>query len=499
MKHAAEVLLTAALIAASGCASSPPTSKERAGVWLAEAPRTLALHVDHALPQPSLRSRDYKAGERVGKGAVSGLGLAARGVLEMCIRVPVIGCAIGAVMSPVTFTVGAVVGAASVKSVDSYHSIDEARGAPELLKRGNKAIDVPALLEQDVLATAKALPRHVLYPAHGDGGDGARPKPDGELRLGFSIFELFGDAGDDPSVALVLRARADMRTPDDGSLWMGDFDYQSSSRRVSDWAADDAQLFRKDVDEGVSQIAAQIVKALGARPSKATIDKVVAFRTRTASPVEVAPPAAAANAAAAAPVERETAGLLTAGMSWTYEFADRMYGRKANSINVTVVDANGDSVVERLSTGSASQAPVLRRTVDARATRFDEYRLGGDYVLTEFAPYLFAEGGEEALRAVGTAKGYPTAGYSGWVTEIAPPVWEQVTVPAGTFRALRLEIKGRRQTSPFSPVPIYSFAVRVWYAPEVKRYVKLEHKTWLSEKRQYGDEVVEMVEFHPGS
>jgi hypothetical protein len=501
MKHAAGALLTAALIAASGCASSPPTSKERAGVWLAEAPRTLALHVDHALPQPGLRSRDYKVGERVGKGAGTGLGYAAMGVLEMCVMVPVIGCAIGAIMSPVTFTAGAVVGAAAVKSVDSYHSIDEAGGAPELLKRGNKAIDVPAMLEQDVLATAKALPRHVLYPAHGDGGDGARPKPDGELRLWFSIFELFGNAGDDPSVALVLRARADMRTPDDGSLWLGDFDYQSSSRRVSDWAADDAQLFRKDVDKGVSQIAAQIVEALGARPSKATIDKVVAFRSRTASSAEVAPPAAVALATPRAstnrPVEPGNAGLPVAGASWRYEYRDIAFGRRAN-VTVKVAEVSGRLIDELLTvTSDMSATRSLQHDIEADSTRFERYRINADYALIEFAPYLCAAGGESALRKVVSADGYSAGDGVIWSTRVDPPEWEQVTVRAGTFRALRLKIHGRRAThASYAPTTIYSFTVSVWYAPEIKRYVKLEHQTrhlW----RPADDEVVELVEYRP--
>jgi hypothetical protein len=208
---------------------------------------------------------------------------------------------------------------------------------------------------------------------------------------------------------------------------------------------------------------------------------------------------AAPSAMAVERTEPASAVLPAAGTIWRYEFSDRMYGKQA-SVTVRVAGVFGEFVDEQLSVLYGSTArPPLRRDIQARTTRFAQYTIDNDYVLTEFAPYLFAAGGEEALREVAQPDGYPTAGDSDWVTQAAPPEWERVTVPAGTFKALRLEISGRRKISPFSPIAVYRFSIIVWYAPEVKRYVKLEHKTWLSEKRQYGDEVVELVEFRPGA
>lgn len=124
------------------------------------------------------------------------------------------------------------------------------------------------------------------------------------------------------------------------------------------------------------------------------------------------------------------------------------------------------------------------------------YRLDADRTLTEFAPYLLAAGGENGLKSVAGAKGYPTGGESEWVTRSAPSVREQVTVPAGTFRALRFELHGRRRIPPFSSISVQRFEVRVWYAPEVKRYVRLEHRSWLSSRRSYAYDVVELLEYH---
>lgn len=191
---------------------------------------------------------------------------------------------------------------------------------------------------------------------------------------------------------------------------------------------------------------------------------------------------------------------LAAGTSWAYRFSDRIYTQNRARFTVEVVRAENGLVQEHLlaDPGSAP-APAAWRAIDTRDTRFSEYRLGANEELLEFAPYLLAAGGEEALRHVSGAAGYPTSGYSGWVIRTTAPIREQVTVPAGTFDALRLEISGRREISPFSPIAIYHFSVRIWYAPEVKRYVKLEHKTWLAGPKPYGDEVVELVNFTPPS
>jgi hypothetical protein len=54
--------------------------------------------------------------------------------------------------------------------------------------------------------------------------------------------------------------------------------------------------------------------------------------------------------------------------------------------------------------------------------------------------------------------------------------WESVTVPAGTFRALRLEIKERRLSQVRDGVfPDYRYHT-IWYAPEVKRFVRFERE-----------------------
>lgn len=515
MAQASRVISLAALFAtlvfASGCVTKPPTQEERAAVWLAESPRHLTVHVNRELPPPDLRSRDHKVGERVGKGAAAGVGMTAYGIGGFCVSGGPFGCVIGVALAPVWFVTGAVAGAASVNSVDSYHPIESAKGAPALFAPAKEPIDLPRLLEESVVANANASGEHVVYPERGDGQSKASPDADAKLELSFRAFELFGDAGDDPSVALVLRVTADLEMPHESPLSWGDYTYQSPSHYVSSWKADGARLFREETYKAVRDIGAQIAHKLGSSPSIMAQARVSALRARQAagegamrvvpSPAEDRPSGSVAIAAPSEAMARSSSGgLLAPGASWTYELTDGLYGGEKSRIRVRVTAADDEFVHEEVAVvGGPRRPPAASRTIAAGEARFDLYRLDADRALIEFAPYLLDAGGERALESVVFTKGYPTSGYSDWVTRCAQPVWEEVTVPAGTFKALRLTVRGRRQVGPFSPIAVYHFEISVWYAPEVRRYVRLEHKTWLGGWRPDGDDVVELVEYRPRS
>lgn len=73
--------------------------------------------------------------------------------------------------------------------------------------------------------------------------------------------------------------------------------------------------------------------------------------------------------------------------------------------------------------------------------------------------------------------------------------WENVTVPAGTFRALRVVHSGDY----FAAIPGYSWTGQIyetyWYAPDAKRVVKMEYRDTGSQGTtwdQWRDELVEM-------
>ena len=61
---------------------------------------------------------------------------------------------------------------------------------------------------------------------------------------------------------------------------------------------------------------------------------------------------------------------------------------------------------------------------------------------------------------------------------------------------MRMEIKGDRNPIGWD---IAKFSFRVWFAPEIGRYVKVEHETWLRGGRITTNEAVELVRFNPAS
>ena len=508
------------LVLTSACATKPPTPEEQIAVWLAEAPRALSISVDRQLPHAGVHMHDAKIGERIGSGLGQGSVVALRLVLELCVQMPVLGCYIGAAAAPFGFALGAVVGAAAVDSVDAYHPPEAFQGAPALFALTGNEIDLPSMLAEDVATEARSAGDDLRHPAQSRVQGGAPSRADGEVKLSFERFDFIGNVGEDPSVALFLRVRAGVHTPEAEWYSWDEFAYKGSSHTFSEWGANDARLFRDEIAVAVRNIATQIVKRLGSSTSVSTvsiaavapsepIDEGAGVSTSahslamSAAQIGLAargPVALAAPSEAAAESPRPAvAGLPAAGTSWTYELADRMYGRTTTSVTVAVVRADDRTVEEQLSTVSGAKRTREMRAVDARSAGFLEFPVGASEVHLEFAPYLLAARGEKASTNVIDAAGYPVAsGDPGWIARAKPPIWEQVTVPAGTFRALRLEIGGRRERPPFSPTVTRRFLVRVWYAPEVQRYVRLEHKVWVP-GRQNSDVVVELMKFSPPS
>ena len=207
-------------------------------------------------------------------------------------------------------------------------------------------------------------------------------------------------------------------------------------------------------------------------------------------------PAATAPAAAAP-------GLPAAGTTWTYGHVDRQYTGRQTDITVQVLRVDGPVVEEAVAAGAGQSA---RRVVNSGEVRILEQAFSSNVALMELAPYLIAANGGKAPADPGRVSGYPIGGtgFSGWVYRASVQDWEQVTVPAGTFRALRIDIDGTRERPNYTNAPHAGrFRITAWYAPEVKRYVRLEHKNWSGSiagaGQQSGHEVVELLKYAPGS
>lgn len=190
--------------------------------------------------------------------------------------------------------------------------------------------------------------------------------------------------------------------------------------------------------------------------------------------------------------------LPAAGSTWTYSFVDRFYGRNPSRVTVRVLSV-GDTTIQERVVSDAPRASPLIRVIGIREPLVLQFPLGGGAVMLELAPYLFvADRRPEDEPVVGYPQGAPNL--SSWRIRAVEPEWQRVTVPAGTYRALRVEVVGERMRNQYAPAEAGRFRIVAWYAPEVKRLVKLEHETWSTTAFQpMGREVLELLSYSPPS
>jgi hypothetical protein len=187
--------------------------------------------------------------------------------------------------------------------------------------------------------------------------------------------------------------------------------------------------------------------------------------------------------------------LPSAGETWKYSYADLQYGRHKFTFSVRAAGVSGDVVDEAFSVDGGSATAV---TVDARSGKYLSRLLGGSKTLLEYLPYALA--GSEPPVSWPAPSGYPTYAtpYLEWKYATRVAGWESVTVPAGTFRALRVEVEGNRGKDPdpfWWPKQAARFVHAIWYAPEAKRYVKARHQAWSMAGSLFADDLVELLEF----
>jgi hypothetical protein len=187
------------------------------------------------------------------------------------------------------------------------------------------------------------------------------------------------------------------------------------------------------------------------------------------------------------------------GASWTYGYALSGLGAVRYNFTVRVTSVEGGTVQESLSIASA---PASQAAVRADSLSFRSFPLPRSQTLVEFAPYLHTLLNKNERISWGKITGYPAgnAAMPFWtLTASNPEGEEQVAVPAGTFKATKIEVRGRRQ-APVGSVSHLSyettrFVYRAWYAPEARRYVKLQHETWSLNGQWSGEQKVELLSY----
>lgn len=208
-----------------------------------------------------------------------------------------------------------------------------------------------------------------------------------------------------------------------------------------------------------------------------------------------------AAAAAAAQAARTVGGVVLApgvpapGTTFKYRYTDRAFGGRRATVNISVSGVDGLIVREATLLEGESQAGQVYSMVAAGEARVFERALPDGVVLSEFAPYLLANTDAEKGNWL-NIPGVSTDGRP-WRVSGRAVGWESVTVPAGTFRALKVTMKGSREIEFRDPRlgqhDGVNFEYTAWHAEETRRIVRMQRRMFSASNVVVADESLELV------
>lgn len=206
----------------------------------------------------------------------------------------------------------------------------------------------------------------------------------------------------------------------------------------------------------------------------------------------------AASAFAQAGAARIEGPGIRVGDTWIYNKLDgAKHSLEEISVNV-VKRIDGDRIeMESSSLDGRSVARVLRTAA------FNLVRIDGPGFTQSAKPFypnysfpLFA-GKTWAGKVVLTSTNRP-AGETSAELQGRAIGWEMVTVPAGTFFALKLSLKGNYLATGLDDTLTGVIEDTLWYAPEVRNAVRYEYRDFVGVNRPWNHEIHELVRFWPG-
>ena len=188
-----------------------------------------------------------------------------------------------------------------------------------------------------------------------------------------------------------------------------------------------------------------------------------------------------------------------AGDSWTYRYID---GWKKDSPQTIVVKATGSKGGKVTDIMSMQGIEIEDERSYEGKPEGVERTLGQGVRVIELLPYV-QRSLQEGL-TLGQEKNFPDIVIGRNVYRINAKLTrrEKTSVPAGTFDALRVDIIGERIGGSGGPVQHHelrsvpmSFAHTLWFAPEIRRIVKAEHKSTSGSRSRLDDDTLELVSF----
>ncbi len=238
------------------------------------------------------------------------------------------------------------------------------------------------------------------------------------------------------------------------------------------------------------------------RPTTAAITAAPLTTARPSAQIAAARPAVvapAAPAAVAAIPERSpdvastvNAALPRPGESWTYRTSGKWPTSPKRDIVISVQSVRDGLVTDALR--ADAEARIVgdsRRAIGSRPAF-----LKWDQIGLEYSPYL---GAFRDLGTLGSLSDFPTPdvdNWGQWYSQAKVLGRETVNVPGGSFDAFKVEVWSSRSATggatlaSIEPVRMHYL---VWYAPEVKRYVKMQRRVISANSREIEKDLFELV------
>jgi len=185
---------------------------------------------------------------------------------------------------------------------------------------------------------------------------------------------------------------------------------------------------------------------------------------------------------------------LSAGDRWTYKVTDVQKGAETSTFEARVTVVAGDTVELQRTTLTAADSKGVGQAVTDKVdlatwTPANPRMVDGKFVTIAF-PIEVGKTWEYE---------YKTRAPNGFETSHQRKAkvegWEEVRVPAGNFKVLRIVHDGRWTRTETNRT--YSGVVTdtLWYSPEVRRFVKREYQDRTSGGRTWDHSMFELVSF----
>lgn len=186
-------------------------------------------------------------------------------------------------------------------------------------------------------------------------------------------------------------------------------------------------------------------------------------------------------------------GMPHPGDRWKYRYVDGFNGQTREIFIHEVTAARAGEIDDRMYIDGGRIIGDERAFTPESMLALAQRRLRSVARL-EFNPYLQAFTPNLSLGRFGPIRVAVQAGEP-WEFTGRVIGKEAVSVPAGTFQTMRIELTGKRPDSGHPRLEPVQAQYVVWYAPEAKRYVKYEANAWNQYHQALAMDRFELVEF----